>query len=83
MVVAISNTKIITPCRKGLINIQNFDYNKSFKWFWVWYLHPADDNPRRIIKAEKLFWDELHFEDIKFTVKIKYSQICKKEFYQH
>ena len=41
--------------RKGLINIQNIDDNKCFKWFLVKYLHPADHHPARIKNADKIF----------------------------
>ena len=34
--------------RKGLINIQNIDYNEYFKWSIVTYLNPADNDPRKI-----------------------------------
>ena len=57
--------------RNGLIDIQNFYDNKCFKWCLVRYLHPADYHPRRIRKIDKLFGDEVVFEDIKFPVKIK------------
>ena len=37
----------------------------------VRYLNPADDNPRRITKADKNFAKRLDFKDIKFPVKIR------------
>ena len=40
---------------KGLINIQNKDDNKCFKWCLVRFLNPAYDNFRRITKADKEF----------------------------
>ena len=65
--------------KKGLINIQSFDDNKCFKWWVFRELHPADHNSSRTTKANKLFGDELEFEDIKFLVKIKdYHKIEKK-----
>ena len=51
-----------------MINIRNIDDNDCFKWCLVRYLRPADHNLRRITKAEKLFGDEVDFEDIKFIV---------------
>ena len=57
--------------RKGLKNIQNIDYNESFKWCLVRYFHHTDHNPGRITKAGKDFAKELDFKDIKFTVKIR------------
>ena len=39
--------------RKDLINIQNTDDNKCFKWFLVKYLNPTDHNPRRTTKSLK------------------------------
>ena len=54
-----------------MINIQNIDDNECFKWCLVRYLHPASHPSARIRKVEKLFGDPLHFEDIKFAVKIK------------
>ena len=41
--------------RRGLINIQNIDGNKLFKWCLVRYLNPADQNPAKITKADKDF----------------------------
>ena len=55
--------------RRCLVNIQNIDDNKCFKWCLVRYLHPADHNPRRIIKAYKDFAKRLDFKDIKFLEK--------------
>ena len=40
---------------EGLINIQNIDDNEYFKWCFVRYLNPADQNPRRMTKADKDF----------------------------
>ena len=57
--------------RKGLINIQNTDDNKCFKWCLVRYLNPADNNPRRVTKTDKNFTKRLDFKDIKFPVKIR------------
>ena len=44
----------------------------------VRYLHPADHIPRRVRNDDNLFGDELDFEGIKFTVKIKYIPKIKK-----
>ena len=57
--------------RKALIDIQNIDDNKCFKWCLVWYLNPADDNRRSITKAGKNFAKRPDFKDIKFPVKIR------------
>ena len=57
--------------RKALIDIQNIDDNKCFKWCLVWYLNPADDNRRYITKADKNFAKRPDFKDIKFPVKIR------------
>ena len=54
-----------------MINIQTIDNNGYFKWYLVRYLYPADHISSRIRKSDKLFGDELDFEDIKFPVKIK------------
>ena len=45
--------------RKALIDIQNIDDNECFKWCLVRYLNPADDNRRRITKADKNFARDL------------------------
>ena len=45
--------------RKGLINIQNTNDNKCFKWCLVRYLNAADRNPIRIAKADKEFAEKL------------------------
>ena len=50
--------------KKGLINIQNIDYNECIKCCLVRYLHPADHHSARIIKADKDFARELHLKDI-------------------
>ena len=47
---------------KFLINIQNIDDNKCFKWFFLRYLYPADHHPVRITKAEKYFFKKLDFK---------------------
>ena len=54
-----------------MINIQNFDNNEFFKWCLVRYLNLADNHPARIRKINKLFGDELDYENINFPVKIK------------
>ena len=70
--------------RKDLINIQNTDDNKCFKWCLVRYLNPADHNPRRNTKADRDFAKRLDFKDIKFPVKTRdIHKIEKKEFYWH
>ena len=53
--------------RRDLINIQN----TCFKGCLFRYLDPADDNPRRIAKADKGFAKRLDFKDIKFPVKAR------------
>ena len=42
----------------------------SKKWL-ARYLHHAEHNPKRITKVDKLFGDELDFEDIEFKIKIR------------
>ena len=64
--------KELDHSRKGLINIQNTDYNECFTWYLVRYLNPADPtNPARITKADNDFAKRLDFKDIKFPVKIR------------
>ena len=49
----------------------------------LFYLRSADNNPRRITNAVKLFGDDLDSEEIKFLVKIKdIHKTKKKEFYR-
>ena len=57
--------------RKGLINIQNIDDNKCFKWCLVRYLNPENHHPARITKADQDFGKTLDFKDIIFPVKIR------------
>ena len=45
----------------------------------LFYLRSADNNPRRITNAVKLFGDDLDFEEIKFLVKIKDIRKTKKK----
>ena len=54
-----------------MINIQNIDDNKCFKWCLVRYLNSADHHPARITKADKDFTKTLDFKDINFSVKIR------------
>ena len=60
--------------RKSLINVQNIDDNKCFKWYLVRYLDPADHRLSKIVKADKDFAKEIHFKDIRFLAKIKFLQ---------
>ena len=54
------------------------------KWSLVRYLHLADHHPARIRKTDKLFGDELDFEDITSPVKIKDAcKILEKYSYWH
>ena len=54
-----------------MINIQNIDDNECFKWCLVRHLHPADDQPARITKADKDFAKKLDFQGRQFPVKIR------------
>ena len=45
--------------------------NLCLKLCLVRYLHSSDHNPARIRKIDKLFGDELQFENVRFPVKIK------------
>ena len=54
-----------------MINIQNVDDNKCFKWVLVRYLNSADRNPTRITKTDKDFAKKLDLKDINFPVKIR------------
>ena len=55
-----------------MINIKNIEF---FKWCIVRYLHPADHNPRRIIKNYTEFTYNLDLKASNFQSKI---EICKK-----
>ena len=57
--------KELDHLKKSLINIQNLDGNKCFKWCLVRYLHPADYDTA---KVDKDFARELDFKDPKFPV---------------
>ena len=65
-----------------MINVQNTDDNKCFKWCLVRYINTADHNPRRIKKVDKDFAKRLNFKDIKLnSVKIRgFHKIEKKNF---
>ena len=63
--------KAVKPSKKKMFNIQNIDDNECFKWSIVRYLHPADHNPKKIIKADKYFAKKLDFKVIKFPVKVR------------
>ena len=60
--------------RKGLINIQNIDDNKYFKWSIVRYLNPAKSSPSN---------KTLHLKGIHFPVKIRDIHKIEKEFHRH
>ena len=62
-----------------MINIQNINNNKCFKWCLVIHLHPADHHTGTITKADKDFLKELSFKGIKFPVKIRDIQKSKKD----
>ena len=64
-------SKELAHPRKRLINIQITDDNEYFKWCLVRYLNHADQNPRRITKADKDFGKRLDFKYSKFPVKIR------------
>ena len=66
------------PPKKSLINIQNTDNNKCFKWCLASYLHSVDYNSKRIKKVDKDFASELGFKDIHFPVKIRDIHKTKK-----
>ena len=61
-----------------MVNIQNSDDNDCFKWYLLWYLHPADHNPARLTKADKYFAKRLDFKDIKCPIKIRDIQNIEK-----
>ena len=54
-----------------MINVQNIDDNKCFKWCLVRYLISADHHPARITKVGKDFTKTLDFKDINFSDKIR------------
>ena len=62
--------------RKGLINIQNADGNECFKWCFIKYWNPADQNPRRITEAGK----RPNFKDINIPVNTTLIHIDEKRF---
>ena len=61
-----------------MINIQNIDDNKFFKWYLVRYLIPADHHPAKITKAAEDFSKKLDFRDIKFPVDLETFTILKE-----
>ena len=65
--------------RKDLINIQNINDNDCFKRWFVRYLHPTDDTPRRIKKIDKLYGSKLDFKDTKLPVKVRDIRKIKRK----
>ena len=61
-----------------MIIFQNIDDNERFKWCFIRYLNPADQNPLRITKADNKFIKKLDFKDIKFPVKVRDIHKMKK-----
>ena len=49
------------------------------KWYLFRYLHPADQNLRRITKPDKDFAKRLNFKDVIFPVKIRDIHEIKKK----
>ena len=47
-------TKRIRPSKKILINIQDVDDNKFFKWCLVRYVNPADHHQQELQKLKKI-----------------------------
>ena len=60
-------------------NIHNFEGNEDFRWCLVRYLHLADHHQIRTRTNDKLFEDELDFEDI--SIKMKEIQKTEKKGY--
>ena len=54
-----------------MINIQNIDGNKCFRWCLVRYLNSANHQPGGITKANKTFPKTLDFKDANFPVKTR------------
>ena len=64
-----------------MIDIQCFDDNQCFKWRLMRDLHPAVHDQSRVRKSYGMFGRELHFKDVKFSVKIRdFYKIEKKNF---
>ena len=76
-------SKQLDYLRERLINIHNRDDNKSFKWCLVRYLHPKDQYPARITKAEKDVFKKPDFHNIKFLVETRDIEKLEKKFYRH
>ena len=54
-----------------MIDVQNINDNRCFKWCLFRYLNPADHNPRIFTKTDKGFTKRLDLKDIKFPVKAR------------
>ena len=61
--------------------MQNFDDNECFKSCLVRYLNPADHHVARIKKINKLFGDELDFEDMENFQSILEIFISVEKYY--
>ena len=73
-------TRRIITSWKELVNVQNIDNNRCFKWCLARYLHPAEHNPKRITKADKDFAKKLDFKDVKFPVKVQRQSLETAKF---
>ena len=62
-----------------MINIQIIDDNQCYKWRLARYLHPADHNPKIIIKADMDFIKNHDFKNVKLPVKIRDNHKIKKK----
>ena len=75
-------TKELDHLRKGLINIQKFDYNECFKWSLARYLNPENHCLARSTEAAEKFANKPDFKDIKLLVKVRdIHKIEEKEFH--
>ena len=54
-----------------MIDIQNIDDTKWFKWFLVRYFYPTDHYPRRITKRDKECAKKIDFKYINFQSKLR------------
>ena len=66
--------------RKGLINIQNRDDNKCFKWCHVRLINPKKSHPERRTNEDKEIEASLEYSSITFPMDARHYDIVEKTF---
>ena len=72
--------KKLNNSMKGLINIQNYDDDKCFKWFHVRLNNPKKSHPERRTNKDKEIEASLDYTSITFPMDARHYDIVEKRF---